>query len=196
MDFEGFRKYLEANNFPKVCVLMEDGTRVSRQIEYDHRTNSLKGIVAPLDEDGIPIKGFFQVSSPYKMAEDIRNYPIADTAYVQLAYPLAKGAAPYVLYYTATDNSFKADEVIKRWNFTEAGLRMQGIQVLGIAADGDPKVLKAMLKRTKNQESEDFGPWFNIAKPDKPINIQDIIHCANKCKNRLLKPGADMTIGK
>ncbi|XP_058822394.1 uncharacterized protein LOC131683977 isoform X2 [Topomyia yanbarensis] len=185
------------NNYPSVVMLMEDATRILQQAQYDaivYRT--LTGCVSPLIENEIPVHRYFDASDAYVVANHLKDCILADTAYVQLALPMAVGAAPFVLYYCGTDNIFRFTDVVNRWKYTEKLLGTEGIDVIGYSSDGDPKLVKAMVSRTvflPCMEISRWGRWFIVNNEHMPVYIQDSIHLINKIRNRILK--ADMMIG-
>lgn len=186
----GLKRYLQENNYPPTVMLIEDGTKVQQHVQFDSRFDCLTGLVSPLvGETGLPEQDTFKATCALKMKEYVETYAVADTAYVQLALPLAKGAAPYVLLYFGTNNKFKHDDVIKRWRETRVVLLREGIVVIGFASDGDPKLLRAMLNEMKFLNVKDvseFGPWFIVDIKLKNAFVQDETHVANKIKNKIL----------
>lgn len=110
----GLKKYLVDNELPLVVCLCDDATKITPAIEYDYNTDSLRGLAAPLGENGLPLSGLLKASTPYKIVENIKEYPTGNYVYVQMALPLAIGAAPYVLYHVCSDNKFKAMDVLNR----------------------------------------------------------------------------------
>lgn len=185
----GLKEYLIKNNFPLVVMLCEDGTRITPAVQYDYRTDGLRGLVAPLDDiTGLPEQGTFVASSPTKMADDIKTHRVANYGYVQVAVPLCKGAAPFVLFHMCTDNRFTTDDVLNRWKYEETLLAMEKIQVVANAADGDNRVVKGQKIRAgfNKERSSKWGEWFIVNDdPVDPLNFQDDTHTLNKMKNRL-----------
>lgn len=198
IDAKGLKQYLLRNEFPlAVVVLCEDATKIAAALEYDYISDSVRGLVSPLDEHGLPNTDLFTATSAYKMAEDIEKYPVGNHAYVQLALPLANNASPYVLFHTCSDNKFEAKDVLNRWKHTEYLLEREGIKVMAHASDGDPRLLKAMKIRAGYGSSDTpsrWGDWFRIRESlTTPINVQDMIHTVNKFRNRLIN--SDMQFG-
>lgn len=69
-----------------------------------------------------------------------------------------------------------------------------GIKVLGMAADGDPRLLCA----TKNQTNLQFNPIvdnFTIFTSVDVVFTQDPTHIGTKSRNRLLKPSISLPFG-
>lgn len=87
VNVKGLLEYIEKNNFPKRVAILEDGTAVTKVVEYDAATNSLKGLVSPLNEQtGLPSRNFV-ASSGLAIAEHIKNFPAAKYVYTILARP-------------------------------------------------------------------------------------------------------------
>lgn len=198
LDVAGLKNYLMQNGYPLAVALCEDGTRITAAAEYDYGTDAIRGLVAPLDSKGFPIKDMFPASTPYRIAEYVNSYPLGNYAYVQLAVPLASDAAPYVLYHSCTNNQFQYKDVLNRWTHTEHLLQCEGIKVISHASDGDSRLLKSMKNRAGLETQpipSPWGQWFRVNYEDStPINVQDMVHTINKFRNRLLK--SSMEIGK
>lgn len=197
LDIAGLKKYLEDNEYPLAVALCEDGTRITAATEYDCVQDSIRGLVAPFDTHGLPMRNVFVASTPHKVMEDLKNYSLGNYGYVQLALPLANGAAPYVLYHASSDNKFAYREVLNRWKYTEDLLRREGIKVVAHASDGDSRLLKAMKLRSgleKQAVQSPLGWWFRVdQEKGSPVNIQDMIHTVNKFRNKLVR--SDLQIG-
>lgn len=197
IDAIGLKEYLVRNKFPLRVVLCEDATKVTAAVEFDYKQDTLRGLVSPLNDNGLSDPTFFAATSPFKMRDDIKKYALGEYAYVQLALPLATDAAPYVLYHVCSDNRFEFKDVLKRWQHTEEMLREVDITVAANASDGDPRLLKAMKVRAGLEQdaiSSRWGPWFRVHdEPNVPFNVQDMVHCVNKFRNRLFN--CDLEIG-
>lgn len=199
IDAAGLKRYLTENGYPLTVMLAEDGTRVSPRAEYDERTNALTGLVAPLDHTtGLPKPNYFDASDAQEMANKLKNCSKASTAYVQLAVPLAPNAAPYVLFYMATNNRFTYSDVLKRWIHTIKVLEEHGIAVLGMASDGDPTLLKAMLSTTKwaDVPCTDLGARFVWSLVQRFLLFQDITHSVNRVRRKLFDRNRTLFIGQ
>lgn len=110
--------YLEELNAKKCVWLSEDATGISVKIEYDPISNQLVGVVLPFNsKTGIPESFTFVANS----ADDIKRIvksPKSTHVYVVLAQPLVDHAPPFVLQIFGTDNRFKAQNVVQRWDYT------------------------------------------------------------------------------
>lgn len=183
-------EYLDAHNYPKRVALSEDGTTIVPNLDFDKRTGAVRGLVAPLDSDGMPRKDLFIATSLNKMISDIDNYPTGDYLYVILATPMVKGAAPFCIFYMCTDNKFDHVSVLRRWHYIVSELRKVGIEVIGVSSDGDPRLLAAMKIKTMLIR-ENLFLHLHL-----PLCIQDIIHLINKMRHSLLDLKKSMMIGK
>lgn len=197
IDAAGLKRYLTENGYPLTVMLAEDGTRVTPRAQYDERTNTLTGLVAPLDHTGLPKRNYFDASNAQDMADKLKNCRLASTAYVQLAVPLDPNAAPYVLFYMGTDNSFTYADVLKRWLHTIDLLKKHGITVFGIASDGDPTLLKAMLSimQLADVPCDELGVRFLWKLVQRTYLYQDITHTVNKLARKLFNRKRALMIG-
>lgn len=198
IDVAGLKRYLTENGYPLVVTLAEDGTRVTPRAQYDERTNTLTGLVAPLDHTGLPKPNYFDASDAQDMANKLKSCPLASTAYVQLAVPLAPNAAPYVLMYMATNNGFTYVDVLKRWVHTIELLKEHGITVLGIASDGDPTLLKSMLSITQlaDDPCAELGGRFVWSLAQRTLLYQDTTHSVNRIRSKLFNRKRALLIGR
>lgn len=93
LDYDGLCTFLEEINLPKFVWISEDGTRVTRKIEYDSKSNKLVGFTLPL-VDGLPQTDAFLATS----AKAIQGYFLASSksnyTYLVMAQPLSKSAPP------------------------------------------------------------------------------------------------------
>lgn len=198
VDIKGLKSYLVDNALPMAVVLCEDGTRVTAAVEYDHEHDSLSGLVAPLDINGLPQRNTFTATTPYKIVNDIETFAVGSFAYVQLAVPLSRVHAPYLLFYSCSDNRFNTEDVLNRWSYTETELLKEGIRVIANASDGDSRLLKAMKIRSGFEDGRtfsDWGVWYRVTdKAGVPLNVQGMTHTLNKFRNRFVR--GDLQIGK
>lgn len=197
IDVVGLKRYLSKNGYPLVVMLAEDGTRITPRAQYDERTNNMTGLVAPLDHTGLPKPNYFNASDAQEMADKLKSCPLASTAYVQLAVPLAPNAAPYVLLYMGTNNGFTYLDVLKRWIYTIEQLKEHGITVFGIASDGDPKLLKSMLSITQFADipCAELGDRFVWSLAQRTLLYQDTTHAVNRIRSKLFNRKRELLIG-
>lgn len=115
--------YLEQTGSPKCVFLSEDASGIVKKIVYDERTNQLVGLVLPFNEtNGMPIPFSFKAKS----AADIEKYvklQQSHLVYVVCAQPLKSPTVPpFILQIYGTDNTFKSNQVLKRWDYTVSEL--------------------------------------------------------------------------
>lgn len=195
IDVHGLKRYLTENGYPMTVMLAEDGTRVTPRAQFDGRSNTITGLVSPLDTKGLPKRNYFDATNAQETADKLKHCPLASTAYVQLAIPLVPGAAPFMLFYMATDNSFKSSDVIKRWVHTIELLLKHGITVFGMASDGDPTLLKSMVSITNFDRVDELGNGFGMALHQIVYCFQDITHSLNKLRRKLFDRKRALLIG-
>ncbi|XP_021708904.1 uncharacterized protein LOC110679148 [Aedes aegypti] len=191
-------KYLKAHDYPMRVVLSEDGTPVSPNPEYDCKTDSIRGLVAPLNENGMPKQDLFIASSVAKLINDLDTYTVGEYLYTILATPLVPKASPFCIFYMCTDNKFTHEDVLRRWRYIETQLANAGITVVANASDGDPRLLTAMKCRTghpREAPCKVYGPHFVAELGDEALCIQDSIHLINKLRHSLLDPKKHMYLG-
>jgi len=87
------------------------------------------------------------------MEQHVRNNTLANYAYVMMAHPIQHGAPAFFLAVFGTNNSFTANDVQKRWQWMVSTAKEEGIDILGFPADGDPRVLSAMLRESCTPDS-------------------------------------------
>lgn len=152
-------------------------------VKYDSFHNQLVGLLLPTDEStGCPIPFSYKV----KNVEDIENLLSKEKSslvYTVLAKSLDTTIPPFCLQIFGTDNKFSASTVRSRWRHTIDELEKVGIEVVGISADGDPRLLAAMCKEISSKQIH------------KILTIQDILHILTKLRNRLIKPYSYLPMG-
>lgn len=75
-----------------------------------------------------------------------------------MVQPLSLDAQPFCIQIFGTDNKFDFSDAVKRHAFMRSELKKEGIDVLGISTDGDPKLLKAMKIFSELGKFAFFGP--------------------------------------
>lgn len=191
--------YLNANNFPNVVALSEDGTAISPNPEYSPRTDSVRGLVAPFNSNGMPKHDLFNACSAGKMIADLEKYPVGEYIYVVMATPMVVGASPFCILYMCSDNKFTHEQVKQRWKYVEDKLKDAGVKVIAHVSDGDPRLLRAMKERTSLPHSDSnkiYGHYFIANTISNTVCIQDTVHLVNKLRHSLLNPKKQMLLGK
>lgn len=94
-----------------------------------------------------------------------------------------------------TNNKFNASQVNKRLEWTEKELAKVGIRVIGLASDGDSRLLKTMMFRVITPSTLPSWKWFQAQLIVLFVCMQDFIHIATKLKSRLLKASIILALG-
>lgn len=109
---------MERIDAPKAVFLSEDASGLVKKVVYDVKTNQLIGLVLPLsDENGLPRMFSFLATSENTIRQLMHKEP-SPLIYIIVAQPLKKNAPSFILQLYGTDNTFKTENVTKRWDFT------------------------------------------------------------------------------
>lgn len=155
----------------KTVWLSEDGTAITPKVNYDIVTDSLVGLVSPIDtETGCPILSFYNASTANDIVEHMKKEK-ATTVYLVMAQPLNEKCPPFVLQIYGMNSSMTSRDVINRWIHTKTELAKFGIKVEGVSSDGDPRLLSAMCHNMLFIKEIDVS--------------QDSIHIGTKTRNKL-----------
>lgn len=198
------KEFLVTINLPLAVWISEDATRITGRVQYDVRSNQLVGFVLPLN-NGIPITGTYTASSAAKIQDSFQSGIVASLAYVFIAQPIIANAPSFCLCLFGTDNKFYGTDVLKRWKYMIECLRAEGISVLGVSSDGDPRLLTAMRSKCKlgidndtytDMTGNEFRtPYFHTEFEPEIVPIQDTVHIGAKLRTRLLKPSILLPMG-
>lgn len=191
------KKFLIRNKYPFDICWSEDATRITGGVEYKSSTDSLSGLVAPMDINGMPLQKIFHCSSPAKVIEDMRKHPVGRNVHVCMAQPMMKNSAPFCTLFFCTDNKFSSQDVMNRWNWIKTELDKEGIRIVCKASDGDTRFISAMMKSMELpcNDVNPYGDWFKSNTKKTDICIQDPTHLANKFRTRLMKRGNQLILG-
>lgn len=142
--FKELKTFLLSRGLPLIVWLSEDATRITERVQYDSETNQLVGFVLPLSSNGMPKSDTFVVKSAAEIERNFLESKTSSLVYAIMAQPLQSNAPTFCLCLFGTDNKFDFKIVRRRWSFIRSGLEKEGISVLGISSDGDPRLLRAM----------------------------------------------------
>lgn len=189
---EGLHEYLTERNLPLRVSLSEDATRIQATICYDPNTNQLVGFALPLDENGMPMPFSYLARNVKEIVGHFDNAynVISSNVYVQMAQPMSRLYPPFCLLLFLTDNTFQAETILSRWNYTAAQLQEFGIIVDNFASDGDSRHVKVMKLKSEigTTELSFFDcEWFSCGSSFETSYTQDIVHIGTKCRNRISK---------
>lgn len=99
--------------------ISEDGSGIISDVKYDSSTNQLVGLVLPTDlETGMPIPFSYTPNSLNEIRRQMQ-YPKSSLVYMVMAQPIKQNTPPFILQAHGTDNKFKTQDVIHRWNHTK-----------------------------------------------------------------------------
>ncbi|XP_044758739.1 uncharacterized protein LOC123316627 [Coccinella septempunctata] len=194
-NFTGLKQFLEQRDLPKIVWISEDATRITDKIQYNSKTNKVMGFSLPL-VNGIPNSNAYVATSAASIKSYFENGSRAQYAYAIMAQPLSAQVPAFCLSVFATNNTFKSQDVVKRWEMLRSEADKFGIRILGFSSDGDPKLLKAMKMQAHFVESPSL---FNCFYMDVDANdfclMQDAVHIITKLKTRFLKKDINLPMG-
>lgn len=113
---EELSKYLTEMNAPKQIWLSEDASGIISRVSYHSPSNNLVGLVLPLDENGMPIRDSFIPTNVAEIQQQM-NSPLSTLVYLVMAQPMKKDIPPFVLTVFGTNNTFKAADIMRRWQY-------------------------------------------------------------------------------
>lgn len=177
--FEELKKHLEDRNLPKNLWISEDGTRIKAIVEYMPSNNQFVGFAVPFEKKGLPIVKSFEATTGEKCTQLLETVPVANYAYVMMAQPLKHKSAAFCLCLFGSNNKFKTENVLSRWQWMKKEAQANGTKILGFSSDGDTRPLSAMRQLVFTKDLEMPEPWSSFfcscLKPDK-FYVQDTTH--------------------
>lgn len=86
-------QHIQTNAYLKEVAIVEDGTKLIENIEYDADSNSIMGLVLPLDDStGMPRINCFPAETAKQICDAIRNTSKSSYVQVVLAKPNFAGS--------------------------------------------------------------------------------------------------------
>lgn len=139
----------------------------------------------------MPIPYTYQARSAIEILKHfVSDNPVGHFVNVVMAQPFGR-VSPFCLLIFSSDSKYTAENVASRWDFIVEELRKEGIGVISISSDSDPRYNSAMkCNSSLGTKSDVFlnKPWFSCGNLMKcPFYVQDLIHIATKLRNLLLK---------
>lgn len=163
--------YLEKLGTEKIVWISEDATAITPKVNYDVVTDTLIGLVLPIDaKTGCPILFSYKASTVNDITENMKNEK-ATSVYLVMAQPLDEQFPPFVLQLYGMNTSLTSRDVINRWGYIKTELAKFRITVAGTSSDGDPRLLSAMCHNLL------FDNEINV--------VQDSVHIGTKIRNRI-----------
>lgn len=136
-----------------MCMDFRRRTGIVPKVNYDVVTDQVVGLVLPFDEKtGCPKMFSYKATTVDEIKSHMKKKK-ASIAYVVMAQPLDERFPPFVLQLYGTDNTFKAKNVLDRWNFMENELGKYNITIAGYSSDADIRLLAAMGKNCSIQRA-------------------------------------------
>lgn len=115
--------YLKNLKTVRTVWLSEDATAIVSKVNYDVETNQLIGNELPFDKNnGCPIPFSFMATNADKIKQHLQKSK-SKLVYIVMAQPLDESIPPFLLQMFGTNSSFKAQDVIRRWEFTKSELK-------------------------------------------------------------------------
>jgi len=134
--FDKLKQYLNDNNV-QFGFASEDCTGVIRKIKYDVKTNSFIGFSTPFD-NGIPILQYYQTDSFEKLKTWFSTINKAPLLNVHMFQPLPSSStslpSPFLLSAYGVENTFTANDVLRRWLFIYEGCIKKQIRIIGFSS--------------------------------------------------------------
>lgn len=113
-------EYLQMLNAPKTVVLAEDASGIVAKVSYDTGTKQLIGLVLPTDsKTGCPTPFTFIPQTVNEIDDQMKSNSKSSLVYLVLAQPMVNNAPPFILQVYGTDNKFKSQNVLQRWQHTK-----------------------------------------------------------------------------
>lgn len=200
---EDLNKFVNQNGFCKVLAISEDATAIKPDISYDAATDSILGLVKPIDRNtGLPFSpNIFEASTIGKVQNYADNHQLAKYVNIIMARPLAIGAPSFPLSVYATNCSFTGEDVKARVKSITEDLIAEGFLPVSFSTDAAAAYLKAdkdMINFGNNQlstlPSPEWAEWWACGFDVNMITpLQDCLHEDTKIRNRVLS--GDMVVG-
>ncbi|CAF4316655.1 unnamed protein product, partial [Rotaria sp. Silwood2] len=134
--FDTLKQYLNSNNV-QFGFVSEDCTGVIRKIQYDVRTNSFIGFSTPLD-NGIPISQHYKTDSFETLKTWFSSIKKAPLLNIHMFQPLPSNRAslpnPFLLSAYGVENTFTANDILRRWLFIYEGCIKKQIRIIGFSS--------------------------------------------------------------
>lgn len=189
--------FLQKNNLPMDIVLSEDATKINGRVEYDYTTKQVRGLVGPMNKEGMPQCHIFKATDPASILRYLNTYPVGRNVYVVMAQPHQIGAPPFCVQYFCTDNRFTTEQVSKRWKHFRERCDESGVRIISISSDGDPRPIGAMIEEMgmPNHSLNEYGDDFIASTAPKSCPLQDPTHKINKLRTRMMKKEVELLLG-
>lgn len=195
---EAVKEMLFKENEPLFVWIAEDDTKITPGLRYNVNDDSVIGLQLPLDDNGIPIKSFFEFTTISAVQGYLEKYPVSSYAKLLTCTSLRAGSRAFPLLIYGTKGSDRSEGVMLRWKYIYDILEEAGIKVMGFSSDGFAAFLKAMkafaeLPKIKSDCPKIFKWCFFASFNPTFLCIQDAVHMVVKAFRALMT--RDMQIG-
>ncbi|KAF5285345.1 hypothetical protein FQA39_LY04444 [Lamprigera yunnana] len=180
---ETLKTYLLKRNLPLHIFLGEDQTAIMRRVQYDHKTNKMIGFALPsFNKTGLPDITKFIVTCVQNIEDAFKNEEICGNV----------------------NNKFKAEDVLRRWNYLHQEAKKIVITIERFSTNGDSRCLIGMKINSQLPSTFEskYSPYFQVSYQyldeinlDKPVYMQDTMHICTKLKTRLTNSNVTMIMG-
>jgi hypothetical protein len=134
--FDILKQYLNSNDL-KYGFVSEDCSGVIRKVKYDVNTNSFVGFSTPLT-NGIPISKYYQTDSFEKLKTWFSTINKAPLLNIHMFQPLPSShtrlQSPFLMSAYGVDNTFTANDILRRWLFIFEGCMATQIRIIGFSS--------------------------------------------------------------
>lgn len=185
--FDEIAEYIVRHNMKKEIGVFEDGTKINERVDYDVKSNSLLGLVSPIEAStGLPRAHYFDAKTADQINYAIKNHPRASYLQVILVQPNDKNAPALLLGYYGTNNKMTSNDVLNRYKFINREFKKRDIKVICHGSDGDSRFLCAQ-KRLINFGNPSSFSNFKLAGNinSEVFGMQDALHDGKKLCDRL-----------
>lgn len=195
--FDELQQFLHDNNLGNKISIFEDATKINECVDYDSSSNSLLGLVAPLNaNNGLPSVNFFAAVNAKQIKESLENY--SRSSYVQVLVAVANktNSPSFILGHYGTDNRYSHKEVTARNQHIYSELIQRNVIVESFGSDGDSRFI-ASQKLSVNFGNFEFFQGIQLAGNLNSLFFgnQDALHIAKKLLNRLYDFGSTLIMG-
>lgn len=124
--------FIQEHNLKTQVWLSEDATKIVSRVKYCSKSNTIIGLVLPLDKKtGMPEKNFFEFESIAKVQQFLDHYSKSEYAECFMATSLCDEAVSYCICLFATNNKFDSMDVINRVLYIKKDLSTHGVEMCG-----------------------------------------------------------------
>lgn len=195
--FDELKVFLENSDLTLEVGVYYDGTKINPRVDYHSASNTLTGLVAPLNQStGLPTVHFFKADTAANIKNAIECNERATYIQVIMVKSNDTNSPPFLLGFFGTDNKFNQGDVSSLCQHITNELKKREINVLCHGSDGDPRFLCAQKIMIDYGKITSFGNLKLAGKLDSElVGCQDGLHATKKMNDRLYDLGTDLILG-